>query len=74
MGAAIALLGVLVLLLQGYRLIFARAPDTLHASDLLIVPDVAWLMRLCCFAARTGSTPKEFPSWGKHRRGIWWAV
>jgi hypothetical protein len=77
MGAAIALLGVLVLLLQGYRLIFARPPHQLQTSDLLLTPGMLWLVRLCWHSARTRSTPKEFPSWPfatERVFGVYWAL
>jgi hypothetical protein len=77
MGAAIAVLGALVLLSQGYRLIFARPPDQLQTSDLLFIPGMAWLIRLCWFSARTRSTPEEFPSWPfatERVFGVYWAL
>jgi hypothetical protein len=76
-GAAIAVLGALVLLLQAYRLIFARQPYQLQTSDLLLIPGILWFIRLCWFSARTGTTPKTFPSWPfatERVSGIYWAV
>jgi hypothetical protein len=43
----------------------------------LAVPGIAWLIRLCWFSARTGSTPREFPWWPfatDHVSGIYWAL
>jgi len=76
MGAAIAMLGTLVLLWQGYRLIFAR-PPYLQASDLLMIPGMVWLIRLCWFSARTGSTPRVFPYWpfaSERVLAVYWAL
>jgi hypothetical protein len=77
MGAAIVVSGALVLLSQGYRLIFARPPSQLQTSDLLLIPGVFWFIRLCWFSARTGSTPKEVPYWPFATQGVWgvyWAL